>query len=558
MSSPAAAWSAALPWPAVSATSNAKPPSVPMPRTDGGGSTMICASLISASRFWASARMRGSESPDFTRSSNGFERAEDRAGVGGVGLRRAGEAGERDGARDAGRVEKDLRGALHDGVGAFERGAIGQLDHGDDVRLVGLRDEARRHDAEHRAGEHQQTDVAHEHDHRQANRPAHAAGIGVRRERERAVEEAEEPAEREVPQPREPVLLRAVRREHQRAQRRAERERVERGDDRRDGDGDRELAVELAGDAADERRRDEHRRQHQGDGDDRAADFVHRLARGVARRLAQLQVPLDVLDHHDRVIHDDADREHEAEQREIVEREAQRRQHGERADERHGNRDQRDDRRAPVLQEHDHDEHDQQHGLEDGLLHRGDRLLDELRRVVADLALEPGGKALAQLVQRRLDRARPWRSRSSPGAGRCTIADRGAGRCRSCWCCSRAPPSSTRAMSCTRTTRPSVAALDDDVAELLGIDEAALRVDDDLEVLARGHRRLRRAGPRPPARSACAAPRRPPARSGRSACDSLGIEPDAHAVLARAEDAARRRRPRRAPAHPASAGSRSC
>ena len=32
---------------------------------------MICASLISASRFCDSARMRGSESPDFTRSSNG-------------------------------------------------------------------------------------------------------------------------------------------------------------------------------------------------------------------------------------------------------------------------------------------------------------------------------------------------------------------------------------------------------------------------------------------------------------------------------------------------------
>ena len=34
---------------------------------------------------------------------------------------------------------------------------------------------------------------------------------------------------------------------------------------------------------------------------------------------------LDILDHHDRVVHDDADRQHQAEQRQVVEREAEQR-----------------------------------------------------------------------------------------------------------------------------------------------------------------------------------------------------------------------------------------
>ena len=43
----------------------------------------------------------------------------------------------------------------------------------------------------------------------------------------------------------------------------------------------------------------------------------------VARREPVRDVALDVLDHDDRVVDDDADREHEAEQRQRVEREAE-------------------------------------------------------------------------------------------------------------------------------------------------------------------------------------------------------------------------------------------
>ena len=44
------------------------------------------------------------------------------------------------------------------------------------------------------------------------------------------------------------------------------------------------------------------------------ADLVHRLVRRVARRHALGDVALDVLDHDDRVVDDDADRQHQAEQ----------------------------------------------------------------------------------------------------------------------------------------------------------------------------------------------------------------------------------------------------
>ena len=60
--------------------------------------------------------------------------------------------------------------------------------------------------------------------------------------------------------------------------------------------------------------------------------FLHRLERGFLGRHAVLDVVHDRLDHDDRVIHDDADGEHEAEQGEHVDREAEHREKDERAD----------------------------------------------------------------------------------------------------------------------------------------------------------------------------------------------------------------------------------
>ncbi len=105
--------------------------------------------------------------------------------------------------------------------------------------------------------------------------------------------------------------------------RRRHRQGIDGRDDRRYRDGHGKLAEELAGDAAQEANRDEHRAQHQGDRQDGAGDFLHRLDGGRARVQAGGDQPLDVLQHHDGVVHDDADGQHQAEQRQVVQRETQ-------------------------------------------------------------------------------------------------------------------------------------------------------------------------------------------------------------------------------------------
>ena len=75
------------------------------------------------------------------------------------------------------------------------------------------------------------------------------------------------------------------------------------------------------------------------------------LQRRLERRLAVLHVPHDVLEHHDRVVDDEADREDERHHRQVVEAEVQHLHHGERAEDREGQRERRDERGRAVVQE---------------------------------------------------------------------------------------------------------------------------------------------------------------------------------------------------------------
>src|SRR3546814_16522775 len=63
----------------------------------------------------------------------------------------------------------------------------------------------------------------------------------------------------------------------------------------------------------------EDRGENRGDRDDRAGDLRHRFTRGLARRFAKPDMTLDILDNDNRVIDDDADREQQTEQRDVVE-----------------------------------------------------------------------------------------------------------------------------------------------------------------------------------------------------------------------------------------------
>jgi hypothetical protein len=74
----------------------------------------------------------------------------------------------------------------------------------------------------------------------------------------------------------------------------------------------------VAGGGAEKCGRDEHSAQHQRDRHQCTIDLLRRLERGIAPAQALREMPLDTLDHYNGVIDYDADREHKAEQREIV------------------------------------------------------------------------------------------------------------------------------------------------------------------------------------------------------------------------------------------------
>ena len=195
-----------------------------------------------------------------------------------------------------------------------------------------------------------------------------------------------------------------MRLQQHRAERRRQRKRDERREHGRHGDRHRELLVELPGHAGDEGHRDEHRREHQRDRNHRTLHLVHRLARRFARREpVGLHVVLDGLDDDDRVVDHDADREHHAEQRQRVDAEAEELEGREGRHQRHRHGEHRDQRRAPALQEQEHDDQHQDQCLDESVDHLLDRGFHELRCVVHDLQREPLRKTCLDLRELRLD-----------------------------------------------------------------------------------------------------------------------------------------------------------
>ena len=174
--------------------------------------------------------------------------------------------------------------------------------------------------------------------------------------------------------------------------------RVDRADEGGGGDHQRELAEELSREAGQERCGDEHRHQHQGDANDRPGQFVHRSGGRLAARLTLLDIARHAFDDDDRVIDDDADDEHDGEQRREIDREAERRHGGEGADDRHRHGRRRHQHRPPVLQEDENDDQNEDARLDQGAPDLSDRGFDEFRRVVGDDVFEPLGEAFLELL----------------------------------------------------------------------------------------------------------------------------------------------------------------
>ena len=107
--------------------------------------------------------------------------------------------------------------------------------------------------------------------------------------------------------------------EEQAAEHRRQRHRDHAGDENRHADGDRELAEQTAEHAAHEEHGDEHRGERQRHRDDGEADFARADQRRGQRILAHLDVAVDVLQHHDRIVDDESDREDQRHHRQVVE-----------------------------------------------------------------------------------------------------------------------------------------------------------------------------------------------------------------------------------------------
>ena len=111
-----------------------------------------------------------------------------------------------------------------------------------------------------------------------------------------------------------------------------------------------------------------------------------------------LQVFFHVLDHDDRVIDHQPDRQDEAAQGERVDREAESRHHRKRRHERDRDRQHGNHRGAHALQKDEDDDEHEQKRFEERVLDFFDILLHILGRVVNDAVLEARRKAPGQVV----------------------------------------------------------------------------------------------------------------------------------------------------------------
>src|SRR5262249_61527535 len=112
--------------------------------------------------------------------------------------------------------------------------------------------------------------------------------------------------------------------EHPRAHERRQRQRDQtRGEDGHD-DRDRKLAEDASHEARQQHEGKENGRERDGHGKNREADFFGAVERGRQGLLAALHTPDGVFQKDDRVIDQEADRQSQGHQREVVEAVAQR------------------------------------------------------------------------------------------------------------------------------------------------------------------------------------------------------------------------------------------
>ena len=263
-------------------------------------------------------------------------------------------------------IQGDFRHLPHHRIGTIQGGRIGQLGDAYQVVLVLHRHEARRYSAEAEPGQRQQAAIDQQRRPATARYLAHRVAIRLRCPLERPAQHLHQ-VRGATAQATRVMHHRSVARAQQQAgECRAEGQGVDRRQDRGNRDGQRELPIELTLQATEEGGGDEHRSEYRGDRNDRPGDLAHRSPRSLRRLLAVLDMPLDVLDHHDCIVDHNPDGQDQAEQRQGIEGEAHQMHDRKGADDRHRHGHQRDQRRTPVTQEHHHHEDHQQDRFHQG------------------------------------------------------------------------------------------------------------------------------------------------------------------------------------------------
>ena len=176
-----------------------------------------------------------------------------------------------------------------------------------------------------------------------------------------------------------------------------------RGDHDRRGERDREFMEQPSSHVAHEQQRNQHRDQGDGQRDDGEADLSRAAQRRLHRLFAAFDIAGDVLDHHNRVVDDEAGRDRERHEREIVEAESQQIHDAETADQGQRRGEAGDERRregAQKNEDHENDENDREAKLE---FHVGDGGANRRGAIVDDIEFDRGRKVRLNLRQEPLD-----------------------------------------------------------------------------------------------------------------------------------------------------------
>ena len=249
------------------------------------------------------------------------------------------------------------------------------------------------------------------------------------------------------------------------------------------------MPVELSGQPRNESRWNKHRHEYQRDPDDRTCQVVHRSARCLAAGDSLFDIARDALDDDDRVVNDDADRQHDSEQRCEIDAEPKRRHRGEGSDDRHGNGCCRDEHRPPILQEDENDDQNQNCGLDQGLINLSDRGSHELRRVIGCHIDKVRREALSEGVHLRLDSVGDRNGIGVRQEGDADAGSRPAVKIESFAVGLRSELDAADVADSGDLSAVRASGLDDDVLEFGGIVEATFEVERILKILAFGRRR---------------------------------------------------------------------